>query len=349
MYSNHRSRRCAAICQLLPTTETNLSGLSASELLRKLQDEYDDCSSDKARLRALQRDLRQLVEDEQIVPIHQRGEGKMLRYKRLQHEEFVLDDPNLRELKSHLQQLGLSSIIINDILHRVREPDSFFNLPTQQFLTVSDTVLLSSTKKTDKILQGEIIKALRHNWVLKATYRGAGDPVARDRRLHLVGVIRRGAQYYFVAYDQQDLNQEKPPSKLYKFQRLEDALALEGETSRPLSKPSLEELALKYRIAEFSYDTKPVLLKLRVWNYVRSLLEDNCLSPDQFISTDPDDEEAAIVTATVIQSGTLFRWLLGFGDKMEVLEPFDLRSAVAWQSAGTTDFYDDIYDQEENE
>ena len=74
MYSNHRSRRCAAICQLLPTTETNLLGLSASELLSKLKDKYN--GTDGACLRALQRDLKQLVEDELIVPSHQQGEGK---------------------------------------------------------------------------------------------------------------------------------------------------------------------------------------------------------------------------------------------------------------------------------
>lgn len=195
MFSNRRSRRCAEICQLLPTIESKLPGLSAIELLRKLQDEYNDSCSDSARLRALQRDLKQLVDDEQIVSVHQQGEGKTLRYKRLQQEGFVPDNPNLHELKNHLQQLGLSSFIINDLLHRVREPDSFLNLPAQQFLTVPDTVVLSSIKKTDKILQDEIIKALRQNWVLKASYRGASDFVARDRRLHLVGVIRRGLNF----------------------------------------------------------------------------------------------------------------------------------------------------------
>lgn len=346
MFSNHRSRRCAEICQLLPPTASKLPGLSANDLLRKLQDEYIECSSDGARLRALQRDLKQLVEDDRIVAIHQHGEGKTLRYKRLQQDEFVPDNPNLHELKNHLQQLGLSSYIINEILFRVREPDSFLHLPAQQFLTVPDTVLLSPAKKIDNILQTEIIKALRGNLVLKASYRGSNDLVARDRRLHLVGVIRRGTQFYFVAYDEQELYSENPIAKLYKFQRLEDALALDGEVSRPLSKPTLEELSSKYRIAEFAYDTRPVFLKLRVWDYVRRLLEENYLSSDQSITIDPDDAEAAIVTATVIQSGTLFRWLLGFGDKVEILEPLNLRAAVASQAASVTDFYEDVYDEE---
>lgn len=349
MYSNHRSRRCAAICQLLPPAESKQSGFSAKELLQKLCDEYFDNGSETARLRALQRDLKQLLDDDSIVRAPNSGEGKTLRYKCAQQEEFVPDNPNLRELKTNLHQLGLSTRLIEDILLRVREPDSFFDLPMRQFLTAPDTVLLSPAEKTDKILQSEIVKALRHNWVMKASYRSSNDTKARDRKLHLVGVIRRGAQFYFVAYDDEDLTGGNPATKLYKLQRLEDALALEGVNSHPLPKPTLEELALKYRIAEFAYDTKPVLLKLRVWGYVRRLLEDNRLSPDQSIRVDPDDEEAVIVTATVIQSGTLFRWLLGFGDKVEVLEPFDLRATVAWQAAGITDFYEDIYDEEENE
>jgi len=341
MFSNHRSRRCEAICCQLPHAESPQPGRSVRELLQKLSDEYRDCDSDKARLRALQRDLKQLIENETIACTRESGEGKTLRYKLVKREDFAEDNFNLVGLKHSLQPLGLAPNQIDNILRSVRVAGSFFDLPNSQFLTVPDTVLLMPKKETDPVLQSEIIKALRHKCVLKASYRSISDAKARERRLHLVGVIRRGPQFYFVAYDEKNLNEPHPPAKLYKFQRLEDALALEGEPARPLPAPTLETLAVKHRIAEFAYDTAPVVIKLRVWDYARDLLEENKLSPHQFVSDDPENEGAALVSATVVQSGTLFRWLLGFGDKLEVLAPPGLRAAVASQAAGATAFYEE--------
>lgn len=349
MFSNHRSRRCAAIRLLLPHSESSQPGRSARELLQKLGEEYRECSSPDAQLRALQRDLNQMEEDESIVSYREPGKGKTLRYKRAPQEASMPDNRNLIELEANLQQLGFPPQLINDILRRVRAPDSFFDLPTMQFLTVPDTVQLSPVRAVDNDLQAEIIKALRHNWVFHAFYRSASDEEARWRHLHLIGLIRRGPQFYFAAYDEKDLDAPKPEPKLYKLQRLEDALALEGEIARPLAEPTLEALAIKFRIAEFAHDTTPVMMKLRVWGYVRTLLEENTLSPDQYVSPDPEDEDAALVSATVIQSGTLYRWLLGFGDKLEVLAPTRLRAAVAGQAAEATNFYDDVYDGEEND
>lgn len=341
VYSNHRSRRCAAIYLLLPHAESSQPGCSAQALLQKLGEEYSECSSDDARLSALQRDLKQLIEDEAIFFSREPGEGKTLRYKRAVQKKFTTDNRNLLELSHDLQQLGLPPRLIDDILHRVRAPDSFFDLPASQFLTVPDTVQLAPRRATDPELQAEIIKALRHKCVLKAIYRSASDAAARERRLHLVGLIRRGAQFYFVAYDEKNLDEPQPPAKLYKLQRLDDALALEGETARPLPEPTLETLAIKYRIAEFAYDTTPVMIQLRVWDYVRDLLQENTLSPDQYLSPDPENEDATLVSAMVIQSGTLSRWLLGFGDKLEVLAPPDLRAAVAGMATGATEYYED--------
>lgn len=346
-FSTHRSQRCAAICHLLPDAESSQPGRSAQELLQKLGDEYSECRSDVARLRALQRDLKQLLEDEAIVCSQISGEGRTLRYKRAAQEALTEDQGNLLDLKSHLQHLGLPPRLVEDILQRVRAPGSFLDLPTSHFLTVPDTVQLAPRKATDRELQAEIIKALRHQYVLKAVYRSARDAQARERRLHLVGLIRRGPQFYLVAYDEKNLDEPNPPAKLYKVQRLEDAVALEGEVARPLPEPTLEQLALKHRIAEFAYDTTPVTITLRVWDYARDVLEENALSADQRFTLDPKDGDAALVTATVIQSGTLYRWLLGFGDKLEVLAPPALRAAVAWQAAGATEFYEDVYDEEE--
>lgn len=339
MFSNHRSRRCAAIRLLLPHAESSQPGRSAQELLQQLGREYSECPSNGARLRALQRDLKQMQEDESVISYSPPGEGKTLRYKRAPQDACTPDNHNLIELNTNLQQLGLPPQLINDILRHVRAPDSFFDLPTSQFLTVPDTVQLSPVRAVDNELQAEIIKALRHNWVLKAVYRSASDAEARERKLHLLGLIRRGPQFYFVAYDERNLDEPKPKPKLYKLHRLEDAIALEGETARPLAEPTLGTLAIKFRIAEFAHDTTPVMIKLRVKGYVRALLEENALSLDQYVSPDPKDEDAALLSATVTLSGTLYRWLLGFGDKIEILGPPNLRATVARQAARAAEFY----------
>ncbi len=59
--------------------------------------------------------------------------------------------------------------------------------------------------------------------------------------------------------------------------------------------------------------------------------------------------QRAIVTAKLMQSGTLYRWLLGFGDKVEVLAPESLRRAIAWQAYSVTDYYEDIYEEADDE
>lgn len=98
-------------------------------MLTKLCDEYGESRTEDAQLRALQRDLKQLHEDGSIIGYRQPGEGKTLRYKRLPRDDFNTDNSNLVELRINLQQLGHPPQLVEDILRRVRAPDSFFDLP----------------------------------------------------------------------------------------------------------------------------------------------------------------------------------------------------------------------------
>jgi len=165
--------------------------------------------------------------------------------------------------------------------------------------------------------------------------------------LHPLGVLLRGPQHYLIAYDETGLGREPPTAKMFLINRLEDAAVLD-EPSRVPAGVTVADLVRKEGLADFVRDPSLVTVKLRVWDYVLRLLQDNQIAPNQTFAME-EDGESAIVTAKVMQSGTLYRWLLGFGDKVEVLQPESLRRAIAWQAYSITDYYEDIYESAEDD
>ena len=107
----------------------------------------------------------------------------------------------------------------------------------------------------------------------------------------------------------------------------------------------------KGKSADFVYNPQKQQIKLYVYGYLMRLLKENNISDDQrfeeFIS-DEDYEPYAIVTVSIIISGTLLRWLLSFGNNVEVVEPESLRRIVAEQASDMTDYYEDIYSDDED-
>ncbi len=91
--------------------------------------------------------------------------------------------------------------------------------------------------------------------------------------------------------------------------------------------------------ADFA-DGTLIELVIRARGYVANLLLECALSASQRI--EDEEEESAFeirVTATVPATGQLLRWLLGCGDKVEVLGPPSLRTVVAAQTAKAARFY----------
>ncbi len=83
-----------------------------------------------------------------------------------------------------------------------------------------------------------------------------------------------------------------------------------------------------------------VKLVLRVRGYVAGLLRDCPLSKDQTIEDEPEGSPFELrICATVPGTGQLFRWLLGCGDKAEVIAPADLRETIGAQAAKTAELY----------
>ncbi|HRO36957.1 WYL domain-containing protein [Thauera sp.] len=76
------------------------------------------------------------------------------------------------------------------------------------------------------------------------------------------------------------------------------------------------------------------MIDRRPRGYVASLPRECSLSARQRIEDEDEDSDFELrVTATVPATGQLLRWLLGCGDKLQVIEPAELRTVMAAQTA----------------
>ena len=345
VFSVHRELRLQALKLALPNHSSVKPGKSMRELLAELADHYKDCKSDASRVRAIQLDLKYLLGEAEIALEPSSGERTTKRYRQAQPEPSHHGNINLDELYQDLIQRGVTAELVSDFVRRVQHPSSYFDLPSDQFVTVPDTVRLIPARPLDATIQEEILKAVRLRRVLKASYRKPGAAQATDRRLHPICILIRGPQHYLIAYDEKDFHQvHPPPEKMFLIPRLEDAASLDMPCSSPPD-VSVAGLVRHKGLADFVRNSEFVTIRLRVWNYVLRLLEDNLIAQNQTFQLE-EGGESAIVTANVMLSGTLFRWLMGFGDKVEVLEPQSLRSSIAWQCSYASEHYEDIYEQE---
>ena len=82
------------------------------------------------------------------------------------------------------------------------------------------------------------------------------------------------------------------------------------------------------------------MIDRRPRGYVASLPRECSLSAGQRIEDEDEDSDFELrVTATVPATGQLLRWLLGCGDKVQVIEPVELRTVMAAQTAKTARLY----------
>lgn len=314
------------------------------ELLVALTDWYREGRTEAARVRTLQGDLKYLCDEGEITRESSSGEGTVLRYRNAALKPMAARSVNLADLYQDLLQQGIAEDLVAEFVQRVEHfKADYFSLAPGQFVTVPDTVPLIRAHPIDVTIQAEILEAMRHKYVLNASYRKPGCAEGAPRRLHPLGVLLRGSQHYLIAYDEKDLGNGTTRAKMFRINRFVDAAALPESALLP-DGVTVADLVRDEGLADFAHDPTPIKIRLRVWGYVRQLLEDNLMAPSQQLLREAGGE-SAIVTANIVQSGTLYRWILGFGDKVEVLEPKSLRAAVAWQARSVTEYYQDLYDE----
>lgn len=329
-----RDERFLAILTLLPPAKGGREGMSAQQLAERLNTEhFPSAAGLKARIRALQRDLKTLLNTGEVVV--EEANAKPLRYFRIAAD--VVSKRKTRA-RARLEELNLPVELIGRFNTAKDNPTSFFDLSGKEFLLVPDSMQLKPNQNIDPVFQSEIIRALSGNRQIKLTYRKPEAEEDKDYCLHPLGVVLRWPRYYLIAFDGKDLAANEEIPKLYLFNRIVDAAALNDARRLPEGY-SLNSVAVNLKLAEFVRDATEETVRIRVWGYVRDLLRENRIANNQNVSDDPDDAEAAIVTFSLTLSGTFRRWLMGFGDKLEVLEPEHLRHSCAVQAAKVAALY----------
>ena len=319
---------------LLPREVSSVeSAPDGARLLEVIGDAYG-AQNEKARRRALQRDLDELVKEGRIEAVN--PGGKPLRYRRLTDD--VNDDPPV--LQYALQQ-------IRDLIAEyvpLRQLDRFWQrvltevegpvLDRTRLRIVPDTLRLQPVELHPKVLSA-VIDALAQGRALDVIYRNAEDLCA-PARIHPQALLQRGPIPYLFALK----NDEDAPVRLYALHRMVRAEVASETPARAAAGFDLDQ-AIARGQADFGQG-ELIDLQLRVRGYLATVLASCPLEPGQWFEDEPEGSTFDLrVSARVPSTGQLLRWLLGAGDNLEVVSPPDLRHVVAVQAGKMAAIYGD--------
>ncbi len=170
----------------------------------------------------------------------------------------------------------------------------------------------------DPTILETVQEALFHDVQLEVTYRNLGADQATALRLHPLGLVARGVTLYLVAtaFDYAD-------PRTYALHRITQA-----SRSHEAVKPP-QDFNLDAYIAEGEFQfSHGQTLRLEAWvsDNLARLLEETPLAADQTLEV---VEDFPYLTASVLDSWQLRWWLLSQGDEIIVVEPDELRTAMA--------------------
>ncbi|MCP4753903.1 MAG: WYL domain-containing protein, partial [Proteobacteria bacterium] len=161
-----------------------------------------------------------------------------------------------------------------------------------------------------------VYEALLQERQFQAEYRAREASASKTYRVHPLGLVFRHEIVYLVCTikDYDDvvhlaLHRFKSAEPIPAKRRIPDAFDLDEFIGR----------------GEFSYPVKdePIRLEAAFEKTAAAHLYETPLSEDQVLKE--QDDGSVLLTATVKNTSELRWWLLGFGDKVEVLKPLKLR------------------------
>lgn len=329
----HKDRidRLDRLHRLIARTATAEECPDAGALLERLADLYAHHLSPASRRRAIQRDLEELVDTDRIEVVN--PGGKPLRYQcakgNLDTDPYVTDYAckAIRELVKD----ALPSRRLELVMRQLLGTDGGLGLDDDRLCIVSDTLRLQPAVIGDKVL-GDVLEALALSRALRLSYRDAAGKLTRPI-VHGQALLQRGPRVYLFALK----DEEAEPVRMYALHRITRSAVCEQSARR--ARGFALQQAIDRGQADFG-DGELIDLELRARGYVADLLRDCPLAQGQRI--DDEDEGAAFdirVRATLPGTGQLLRWLLGCGDKVEVLAPAHLRHVLKAQTAKASALY----------
>lgn len=279
--------------------------------------------------RSIQRDLKELVDDE-TIEIANPG-GRPLRYRRTgtQQGDSVMREYAQRVISGFAHDL-LPKRVLDPIWARLRREDDILGLGEDKLVILSDSLRLRPAEiKKEAFLA--TLYALADSRTLEIGYRDAQGKITRPT-LHPQAMMQRGARVYLFA-----LKNDETFVRMYALHRMTSA-KLGTAPARPAKDFRLDE---QIRRGQADFGTgEMITLEVLATGYVADLLRDCPLTDPQKVDDEPEGSGFDVrITATVPETGQLYRWLLGCGDKVKVLAPEKLRRAIAAQAKKTAKLY----------
>jgi len=175
----------------------------------------------------------------------------------------------------------------------------------------------------DMEIHKSVTEALLEDLQLNISYQPVGRN-QQDYHLNPLGLFLRNQVSYLVAskIDTEDL-------RTFALHRMSKAEKTSKQAVHPKDFDFQEYISEHHILSNITgkKSFEPIQLKFVVDNWVATHLSESRLSKDQQIER--IDNERSTVTATVQETEQLFWWLLGFGARVEVLEPIVLREKMA--------------------
>jgi predicted DNA-binding transcriptional regulator YafY len=326
-----RIERLDEIVRLIPLKKQAKECPDPAYLLEKMGAHYAKHATPESRSRAIQRDLVELIKDQRIQVVN--PGGKPLRYCRVKGD--ATPDPyvwkyELEALRAVIKDAWPAGRL-DKVWQHVLNEDNDLGLGEDKLRIVTDTLRLYPVAIGEGVLEC-VLEALALSRTLSAGYTDAQGTKTRPL-LHPQALLQRGPRLYLYALK----DAEAQPLRMYALHRF-TTIAVTSDPARQAGNFDLQTLIDRGQ-ADFG-GGEMIDIALRARGYVAELLKDCPLSAKQdWKDEDVGSDFEIKVSASIPATGQLFRWLLGCGDKIEVLEPPALRQTIAAQSAKTAALY----------